>query len=108
VCDKALSNFWSNGNVYVRCSLHDVLAGTISCTGDSIRIISAKQFEEAVWTWTDVQWPRTLTARLWDTRGCGRDAPLSYDQTHVFVASQVYELPVGKGKKLLNRGGPLS
>ena len=35
-------------------------------------------------------------------------APLSYDQTHVFVASQVYELPVGKGKKLLNRGGPLS
>ena len=35
-------------------------------------------------------------------------APLNFDQKFVFVASHVYELPVGKGKHFLNHGGPVA
>jgi hypothetical protein len=34
-------------------------------------------------------------------------APLDFDRTHMFVASHVYELPLGKSKRYLNRGGPI-
>jgi hypothetical protein len=35
-------------------------------------------------------------------------APLNYDRTHMFVASHLYELPIGKGKAWLNNQGPLT
>jgi hypothetical protein len=35
-------------------------------------------------------------------------SPLTFDQKYVFVASHLYELPVGKGKHWLNKGGPVS
>ena len=33
---------------------------------------------------------------------------LSFDRKHAFVASHIYEIPAGKGKRWLNRGGPLN
>jgi hypothetical protein len=33
--------------------------------------------------------------------------PLSYDRSHAFVASHVYELPLGRGKRFLRSGGPV-
>jgi hypothetical protein len=35
-------------------------------------------------------------------------APLDFDRKHMFVASHVYELPLGKGKRFLDKGGPIN
>ncbi|MPZ17695.1 MAG: hypothetical protein GEV06_07275 [Luteitalea sp.] len=35
-------------------------------------------------------------------------ARASYDRTHVFTSSILYELPIGQGRAFLNRGGPVN
>ncbi|MFN0167023.1 MAG: TonB-dependent receptor plug domain-containing protein [Bryobacteraceae bacterium] len=50
------------------------------------------------------------TPRLYPQYNYRRDLErgvANYDQTRRFVTSVLYELPVGKGKALLNRGGPV-
>lgn len=81
-----------------------------------------QRFNAGLQLLTAFTWSRTIdsvseiqtqggTPRLypqWNGRRDLERAVANYDQTRRFVTSALYELPIGKGRKLLNRGGILN